>query len=274
MLFRALDEPFGVECCNERMRHVVHGNFSALLTEERAAQPRQSYRIPATRDGQLRLECNGELLDAESSESELLYALEKDLTVWLQRRRPDLLFLHAAALERNGKAYVLAADSGSGKSTTAWGLLHYGFRYLSDELAPVDLNGMQVHGYPHALCLKDAPSDPRFLLPDATIDLGRTLHVPVHSMPAPVAGSPQPLGAVFLIRYHPELREPFAERLRPAEAAARLYPNVLNALAHPEKALPAVLEIARAVPCFMLQTAQLHPTCLLASSLVANMDTR
>ena len=49
---------------------------------------------------------------------------------------------------------LLAGASGNGKSTTAWALLHRGFQYLSDELAPLDLSAMTVHAFPHALCLK------------------------------------------------------------------------------------------------------------------------
>lgn len=271
--FSALGQTFEVQCADEALGEVVCQNFSSLPAK-RTDPSLRSYRIDALSQEQYRLQCDSELLEADASAGDLLYALEKDLTVWLQKRRPDLLFLHAAALEKRGKVYVFAADSGSGKSTTAWGLLHHGFRYLSDELAPVDLNTMQVHGYPHALCLKDAPPDARFSLPETTMYLGRTRHVPVHSMPGGIGDWPQPLAAVFLIRYHPELEEPAAHPLKASEAAARLYPNVLNALAHPGKALPAVLTITRGVPCFMLRAAKLHATCLLVSSLVAELERR
>src|SRR5262245_31331905 len=42
---------------------------------------------------------------------ELLYLLEKDLTVRLQELRPELLFLHSAAVECAGKAYLFAAEA-------------------------------------------------------------------------------------------------------------------------------------------------------------------
>lgn len=45
------------------------------------------------------------------------------------------LILHAAVLERGGKALILPAPSGSGKSTLCAGLLFRGWRLLSDELA-------------------------------------------------------------------------------------------------------------------------------------------
>ncbi len=47
------------------------------------------------------------------------------------------LILHAAVLERGGKALILPAPSGSGKSTLCAGLLFSGWRLLSDELAMI-----------------------------------------------------------------------------------------------------------------------------------------
>ena len=191
---------------------------------------------------------------------ELVYCLEKDLTVELQQRRPDLFFLHAASLEWRGAAVVLAADSGSGKSTTAWALLHHGFRYLSDELACIEPDTLRVFAYPHAVCLKRAPPAP-YVLPDATLHLGRTSHVPVTALPAPLADDPLPLGAVFLIRYDANLARPQLHELGAAEASARIYVTALNALAHPDRGLGVALRIAQRVPCFLLDTAELGESC-------------
>jgi hypothetical protein len=47
------------------------------------------------------------------------------------------LILHAAVLERGGRALILPAPSGSGKSTLCAGLLFSGWRLLSDELAMI-----------------------------------------------------------------------------------------------------------------------------------------
>ena len=61
--------------------------------------------------------------------------------------------------DRLGHMWVLG-KTGAGKSTTAWGLLHHGFSYLSDELAPIDLETLEVLPYRHALCLKRRPPSP------------------------------------------------------------------------------------------------------------------
>jgi hypothetical protein len=197
-------------------------------------------------------------------EDDLLFLLEDELAVLLQSLRSDLYFLHAASVERGGKVVVLAGESGAGKSTSTWGLLHHGFRYLSDELSPIDLSGLRVYPYPRALCLKQPV--PAYPVPDMTIDFGRARHVPVASMPAEAARDPLPLGLVILVRYRSDLARPVARRLSPAEAAARLYVTALNPLAHSNYGLDAVAEIARQVPCYMLESADLSQTCALIRS--------
>lgn len=47
----------------------------------------------------------------------------------------QFLLLHSAVIERNGLAVILPAPPGSGKSTLCAGLIHRGWRLLSDEVA-------------------------------------------------------------------------------------------------------------------------------------------
>jgi len=231
-----------------------------MATDERGAigRPRITYTVRAghgsfsiTRAGKRRIEV--------ASPGELLYTIEKDLTVSLQRLRADLYFLHAAVVEWRGRAIVLAADSGRGKSTTAWALLNHGFGYLSDELGPVDVGTLRVHPYPHALCLKQPPPAP-YGLPTAALHLGRTIHVPVPHLPGKCVQQPLPLGAVLLVGHVPALTAPTLRPLSTAEASTRLYTTALNALAHPDRGLAPAIQIARSVPCFEVATAGLSET--------------
>jgi hypothetical protein len=197
----------------------------------------------------------GPRLSADDT-ADLVFLLEKDLTVFLQRRRPDLLFLHSAALAWQDRAVLLVGESGGGKSTTAFALLHEGFRYLSDELAPIDLRAMSVVPYPHALCLKAVPES--YALPPEALDLGATIHVPPCALPGGTVHEPRPLSAIFILA---PVGGPALRPMRPAEAAARLYTHVLNALAHPNQGLDAVLDVADRVPCFALARGELRAMC-------------
>jgi hypothetical protein len=242
-------------------------NFGAMRVESLRTCSSFAYTIRTLDDSFLIERTDTMAQVAAVGVGDLLYYLEKDVTVEIQQRRPDLLFLHAAAVEWHGIAVVLAADSGSGKSTTTWALMHHGFRYLSDELAAIDPHTLEVSAYPHALCLKQPPPSP-YVLPAATMHLGRTHHVPVTALPGALAKSPLPLGAVFLIRHVPERKVPRLRRLRVAEASTRLYVTALNALAHSNRGLDAVLRISESVPCFALETAELAESCAVLLSAI------
>lgn len=69
------------------------------------------------------------------------------------------LILHAAVLERDGKALILPAPSGSGKSTLCAGLLFSGWRLMSDELALLDPHSGHWIANPRPVSLKNDSID-------------------------------------------------------------------------------------------------------------------
>lgn len=208
-----------------------------------------------------RLQATGSPARRCSGGSELLHELEQHLVVALQRARPELLFLHAAALAFRGRACLLVGASGAGKSTTAWALLQRGWGYLSDELAPLDPTSGLVLPYPHALCLKQAPPGAMGWPPPGLLDLGATLHVP----PRTAAATACPLGAIVFVEHDrpPSQPAPSIRAVSVAEASARLYAQSLNLLAHPERGLDVVRHTAQRVPCWHLQASDLHASAAL-----------
>lgn len=238
--------------------------YGAFACPDGSAAPGDmlAYTIGRGSAGSFLLRREGEDPVHAANDGMLLFHFEKDLVVELQKRRRDLYFLHAAALERDGRALLLVAESGAGKSTTAWGLLHHGFRYASDELAPIDLATGLVHGFPHALCLKADPPAP-YPLPAGVLRTPRSRHVPTGLLPAPLAPCPLPLDALVFLRYQPDLEAPAIRPMGAAEAAARLYVQALNPLAHPEDGLDAALQVVGGARRFGLEAADLDATCAL-----------
>ena len=162
-------------------------------------------------------------------------------------------------------ALALVAPSGYGKSTTTWGLLHHGFKYLSDELAPVHLTTMQVHPFPHALCLKAVPPN-GYPLPKETIYTTVTAHVPTPFVPCETTMETIPLKAIFFVRFIGEISEPVLKPIGKAAAAARLFTNALNPLAHTGDGLDGAIAIVSKTRCFELLSSNLKPTCELIKS--------
>jgi hypothetical protein len=264
---QVVGQPVSIDCDDARARQVLEANFGALARPgggSDALPAKMAYVVRRTASGQpFSLSCRQEPPILLDDLGDLLYALEKDLVVSLQHRRPDLLFLHSAVVERAGRAYLLTGDSGNGKSTTTWGLLHHGFRYLSDELAPIAPATLQVHAYPHALCMKREPP-PAYPLPPGGVQyLASTLHVPVAFLPTGLGPATCAVEAIVLVHHDRALTAPRLRRLGAAEAAARLYTTALNALAHPDKGLDVVLKIASQARCYVLQTADLVQSCQL-----------
>lgn len=66
-----------------------------------------------------------------------------------------MLILHAAVLERGGRALVMPAPPGHGKSTLTAGLVVRGWRLLSDELAMIDLDAGALHPFTRPVSLKN-----------------------------------------------------------------------------------------------------------------------
>jgi HprK-related kinase A len=67
----------------------------------------------------------------------------------------SFLLIHAAVVERGGRAAVLPAPPGSGKSTLCAALVHRGWRLLSDEIAVVELDGSTIHPLVRPVSLKN-----------------------------------------------------------------------------------------------------------------------
>ena len=131
-----------------------------------------------------------------------LPALEWGLNWAIAAHAHHHVMIHAAVLERDGRAVVLPGTPGAGKSTLCAGLAHRGWRLLSDEFAllrPAD--GLLVP-WPRPISLKNASIDViRAFAPDAR--LGR-------SVPDTAKGT------VALLRPPPESRRRMRETAEPA----------------------------------------------------------
>ena len=260
-----------IRCAARSTLDVLRKNFAAM--ERPPARPHIVYEVEAGegREG-LRVYRVGSGFDARASDAgALIYMLESDLVVELQLLRPDLVFLHAAALRRGGRAYLLVGRSGAGKSTTCWGLLRHGFGYFSDEMVPVAATSGAVLGYPHALCMKREPPA-GFEAPAEAMRTSRGIHIPLSGGGVQPVDQPLPLGGIFVVSFDPMAKEASTRPIGRAETAARIYPQILNALAHPGDGLAAAAAIAAAAPGYELDAARLADTCQAVERCIDSMS--
>lgn len=85
-----------------------------------------------------------------------LLAAEMAMNLQMALGERHFLLLHAAAVERDGKAIILTGESGSGKSTLAALLGESGWRLLADEFVLIDPDSGLVHPFPRAISLKNS----------------------------------------------------------------------------------------------------------------------
>lgn len=141
--------------------------------------------------------------------------------------------LHAAVLEREGRALVLPAPSGSGKSTLCAGLAFRGWRLLSDELTVIDPQRWLILPVPRPISLKNASIGiirefvPQVRFSEVVDDT--TKGSVAHCRPAPeaVARAEEPARPGWLVvpRYEPGA----APRLEPLPKARALMAAVDSA---------------------------------------------
>jgi hypothetical protein len=83
---------------------------------------------------------------------------------------------------------------------------------------------------------------------------------------------PIALEAIFFVRFVAPIAAPVLRPLGKGEAAARLFTNALNPLAHAGEGLDGAIEIASRTRCFEMSSANLTATCELIKSAVVSID--
>jgi hypothetical protein len=93
------------------------------------------------------------LIDTADSVEGAAELIANDVHRWAAENQPDLLVVHAGAVEWQGLGIVVPGRSRTGKSSLIAALLEAGANYMSDEFAPLDRDG-NVHPYPRYLSLR------------------------------------------------------------------------------------------------------------------------
>ncbi|HZF95126.1 MAG TPA: HprK-related kinase A [Allosphingosinicella sp.] len=84
-----------------------------------------------------------------------LLAAEMGMNLQMALGQKSFLLLHAATVEKDGKALILTGESGAGKSTLSALLGESGWRLMGDEFALLDCETGLLHPFPRAISLKN-----------------------------------------------------------------------------------------------------------------------
>lgn len=119
------------------------------------------------------------------------------------------LIVHAAVVEKNGRALMLPAPPGSGKSTLCAALVNRGWRLLSDELALIRLDDHLVMPLARPVSLKNASipimkafaPDAQFTVAAVDTTKGTVAHMKVPDASVTRAAEPAKMAWVVFPRY-------------------------------------------------------------------------
>lgn len=206
---------------DERMNVLLRGYEPAS-----DSVPIRSRYLLRTRADQLEGLCDGETFYRSLDAEELFDAFQLDLYRRLVAQAHGRWLLHAAALEKGGKALVLAGPSNSGKSTLCRALMAEGWAYLSEEIAALGVRDVDALRRPLHL---ETPEQARSLSElSSPIRMREDSESWIVSPPAPgTAGSLPSLGALVRIRYRPEHPTKLTA-LSPSEALAEFWECRMN----------------------------------------------
>ena len=182
--------------------------------------------------------------------------------VFAQRMHEHLL-LHAAVVERDGRAVLLPAWPGSGKSTLAVSLACAGWRFLSDEFGVVE-DGGRVRPFVRPAALKnESIAVIRGLAPSALGPVyprtrkGAVAHFRVPPQSLARGAEPATIGAVVFPDFAPDATTATVQPMTPAVAFLKLAHNAFNYEIVGEPAFRAVARIVRHAPCRILRYGEL-----------------
>jgi HprK-related kinase A len=84
-----------------------------------------------------------------------LLAAEMGMNLQMALGQKRYLLLHAATVEKEGRALIMTGESGAGKSTLAALLGERGWRLMGDEFALLDMESGMLMPFPRAVSLKN-----------------------------------------------------------------------------------------------------------------------
>jgi HprK-related kinase A len=175
------------------------------------------------------------------------------------------LTIHAAVVERGGRALVLPAPPGSGKSTLCAGLVSRGWRLLSDELTLIDPDSGRLVPIPRPVSLKNASIEViRRFSQEAVLGpvVRETTKGDVAHMRPPAdsvrrAAETAAPGWVVLPRYVPGA-EANLTRLSKARAMMQLADNSFNYSLHGRRGFEVLAGVIDASDCYEFTYSRLH----------------
>lgn len=172
------------------------------------------------------------------------FVVEKIFVQFMQARK-EFLWLHAAAVERDGRALVIAGESGQGKSTVSTFLCELGWHFMSDDVLALRIENDEV--IPFLLTpARRAQAGLKILT-----DLASLAKETVNLHEASLQRTPTKISSVVFPRFDPTAR-PSIARMSRGDAALELLRHTRNIVDHGPDAPSRIARLMRKIDSFSL----------------------
>ncbi|MEK6303096.1 MAG: hypothetical protein AABO41_20480 [Acidobacteriota bacterium] len=155
----------------------------------------------------------------------ILEAFDKQLKIYVAEMAQRRVFVHAGAVEWQGKGIVIPGRSFSGKTSLVAELVRAGATYYSDEYAVLDKHG-RVHPYPTPLAVRQPDSN-------------KQSNISAQELGGSVGVTPLPVSLIVVSRYAPG-KEWHPRLMSPGQAMLELLNNTIPARRKPEAVITAL----------------------------------
>jgi len=220
-------EAYGLRVAVDASEEVLELVRRLLPPDSRPCPPdavQTRFSITRNQVGTYSINRDGEQLINRLELDMALEMLDTKLRIYLGRKSPEAIFIHAGAVAHRGMAIVMPGLSFSGKTSLVAALVRAGARYYSDEFAVIDRDGL-VRPYAKALSVRDN-------------GWAQTDHT-VESLGGLAGEEPAPLRMIVITRYYPHAQWEPVVRSRGAGAMA-LLANAVPARERSEEVMEAV----------------------------------
>ncbi|MFW6107558.1 MAG: hypothetical protein ACOC70_00025 [bacterium] len=258
---------FAIEAARETAEQIADFVLPSCRTARHEQRPHAAFAVRDD-DDRLAVRRGRRVLWHAADAEELVPWLEGEVVRWLLGRLRGYGQIHAAAVERDGRAIVLAGGPDSGKTSLACAFGLAGWGVMSDEVALVEADGRHVRSFPRMMFVEDETArrlpelatHPRRRIPVA----GGTATVrpvsPAGLGPGPRARATV-AGLVFVQRGGPVRCAPLSER----HAIELLLPLSFSAAERPRRTLDVCLAMVRSAPAWEMKAGRLAAAVELVS---------
>lgn len=189
---------------------------------------------------------------------------------------PQYCFLHASGVIKQNMGFIFPSVPMSGKTSLVIALASgYGFKYVSDDLIPIEPSSHLMKPFPTGLCIREGTVSlfedlRKVCLKEKYIKFkgeNRWYLLPKNIEPAE-NNEPYEINYIIFPQYDPYKR-PHLTCISKSSALIRLIKSMFNFHIYREKCLDFLTKIVNKSHCYSLVTNSIKPTCSLINDLIS-----